>query len=145
LRKPSIHKIFNTDNSEGLTDILSGRIGLTDAIHSIETGLSFMPLGTGPAETINLINSSKIEEIIKAARNKFELIFISGPDLKSFNDSAILTAYADGIILLVNEGQIKKEVLEAAIEPLKQKKEYCLGVILNNRTFVIPKLIYERT
>jgi len=83
-------------------------------------------------------------ELLKTAKERYEIVLIDGANLKDSKDAVALCSYADGVALVVNEGKTRRQVVKAAIAPLEQKKANILGVILNNRTFAIPKAIYER-
>lgn len=144
LKNPSLHTIFNVDNDKGLRDVLSRKITFQEAIREVESGVCVMPAGSAAAETLSPLDSSLIEEVVKAARGKFELIFISSADLKNSGEPLMFSSFVDGIIFILNQGKVRKKVFEAVIEPLEKKKSDFLGIILNDRTFTIPKLIYER-
>ena len=56
LRRPSLHKIFNLDNSEGISTYLSKQSKLEDAIHSSNIpGLDILIAGPVPPNPAELI------------------------------------------------------------------------------------------
>ncbi len=108
------------------------------------SSLSILPAGQTEFNPVTLLGSSMMEEVINMAKQKYELVFVDGANLKDFKDSAVLSAYLDGTCLVINEGKTRRQVVKSAMVPLEQKKVNLIGVILNNRSFVIPKMIYER-
>ncbi len=65
-------------------------------------------------------------------------------NLRGFKDACVLCPHLDGIALVVNEGKPRHHTITGLIAPLKHKKANLIGVILNNRTFAIPRIIYDR-
>jgi len=54
-----------------------------------------------------------------------------------------LSVHCDGVILVVDEGKVRKQVVRAMLAPLRAAKANILGVILGNRSYAIPKAIYN--
>ena len=61
-----------------------------------------------------------------------------------YKDSIVLSGYTDATIMVVKEGRTRRQVLKASLQPLRDRNVNILGGILNNRTFPIPKFVYER-
>lgn len=144
LRSPSTHKIFKISDNPGLANILEGRISMQEAIHDLSPNLTVLPAGNTSLNPTPLLDSARMVNVIKAAKEKYELIFLDYANLRSFKDACVLCQYLDGIIFVVNEGKTRHHVVKALISPLKHKKANFIGVILNNRTYSIPKMIYDR-
>ncbi len=145
LRTPSLSTIFNISNSPGLTDVLEGKISFEDTIQNLGFSLYVLPAGETVFNPVSLLGSSIMSEVIKKAQEQYEIIFINCADLKNFSDALILSSVADGVILVVNEGKVERQVVKMAIAPLEQKEANLIGVILNNHRLVIPGTIYKLT
>lgn len=144
LRAPAIHKVFNISDDKGLANVLEGKITLEKAVQDIGPNLTVLPAGNTSLNPTPLLDSTRMANIIKAAKEKYELVFIDYANLRSFKDACVLCPYVDGIVLVVNEGKTSRYVLQTLLTPLKRKKANMIGVIMNNRTYAIPKIIYER-
>ena len=144
LRTPTIHKFFNVQDSPGLIDVFKGNIALTKAIQSVSSNLDVLPAGKISHNTDIFLNYLYMSDIIKTSREKYELIFIDHANLRSFKEVCILGSYLDGVILVVNEGKTRQHVMKSLLMPLRQKNVNLVGIILKNRTYPIPKIIYER-
>lgn len=143
LRTPSISKVFNISNDVGLADVLEGKAALIDALNKIKSNLFILPTGKIVLNPSVLLTSSALPDLMMEAKEKYEVIFIACADLR-FTDAVLLSAVVDSIILVINEGGIRRHILKAAIAPLELKNVTLHGAILNNRTFVIPKIVYNR-
>lgn len=141
----SLHKIFKLSASPGLTDTLSGNAPLDNAIRKIQSNLCLLPAGGRAIDPGGLIDSPQMSELIKNAEKKFDYVFIYFPDLRKLKEARALASFTSGMILMAGESKTRKEVFKALIEPLQQKEAGIIGVVYNNRTYPIPKVIYERT
>ena len=145
LRNPSLHKFLKSaENTSGLSDILEGKASFDKAVKDLGQKLFLLNAGKTALNPIILLDSHIMREVIQQAKEKFELILIDCSGLNEFRDGVALSAHTDGVVLVVNEGRTRRQVAKAAISPLEQKKVNLIGVILNNRTFPIPKGIYKR-
>ena len=144
LKAPSLHKLFNITGKPGLADVLEEKAALEKATVKINDNLLILPAGETSLNPTTLLNSSRMRDVVNIAREKSELLFIEYANLRAIKNVRILSSIADGIVLVVSEGKTRRPVIKAAITPLKQSKANIIGTILNNRTFVIPKIIYKR-
>ena len=145
LRNSALAQILSVPNSYGLGEVLEERINLEDAIYDIGSYVSILPSGNPNLNPLNLISSNKMAEIIKKIREIYEMVFVISPGLNDYQDAVITSAMLDGVVLVVNEEKDRKPVVKFAVNPMKQRKAYIVGAILNNRTYVIPEIIYRLT
>ena len=145
LRNPLIHRLFNVSNKSGLADVLEGKISFDDAIQNVDSTLFVLPAGDTIFNPSTILDSFKLSNVIKTAEENYEMVFVACADLKHFTDAVVLSSNVNNIVLVINEGKIRRQVVKSAIAPLEQKKANLIGVILNNRSFAIPKIIYKLT
>ncbi len=143
LRTPCMPAVFNIASNPGLVDVLKGRSTFEDAVKNLGPNLYILPSGTTELNPITLLGSSAMADVMRTAKNKYKIILISCASLKDSNDAVVLSSVVDGIVLVINEGKVKRLVVKEAINPLVQKGNL-IGAILNNRTFAIPKWVYDR-
>lgn len=145
LRTPEMSKIFNISNVPGLADVLEKKISFEDAVQNLNSNLTILSAGETILNPTTLLESDTMSDLIKKVQEQYDLIFINSSDLKNFIDAVVLSSITDGVIIVVNEGKTRRHVVKDAIIPLEQKKVNILGVILNNRKYVIPEIIYKIT
>ncbi len=63
---------------------------------------------------------------------------------RSYASLGALPEKVDGVVIVVTEGKTRRQVALAAVQPLRDRKANLIGVVLNDRTFSIPKFLYER-
>ncbi|RKX84881.1 MAG: lipopolysaccharide biosynthesis protein [Spirochaetes bacterium] len=158
LRNSSMHKFFNISQDSGLTDVLEGKASFEQVIKTVNQEprakshepransheLSILPTGSTELNPITLLGSSKMEETVRKAEEKFEIVLVDCADLRSFKDANIISKFFGGVLLILSEGKSRKPVVKSLVSQLIEKKVNILGVVLNNRSFPIPGVIYDR-
>ncbi|OQY97774.1 MAG: hypothetical protein B6D35_14160 [Candidatus Brocadia sp. UTAMX2] len=141
---PALNRVFDISEGPGLADVLERKVPFEKATQEIRPNLTVLPAGDTQLEPALLLESTRMGEVIKIAKEKYGLVLIDYSNVVNLRDTCILSSYLDGVILVVSEGQTKHHVLKELIESLNDKKVNLLGAVLDNRTFPIPKVIYKR-
>ncbi len=144
LRNPSLHTSLKAGNDIGLADILEGRLNFEKSVKDLGAGLTLLSAGRVELNPITLLESHKMEELMKYVRDHYDVILVDCADLRDYQDAHVLAEDVDGVIVTVNEGKTRRQVVQAEIAPLVKLKIPLLGAILNGRTFPIPEKIYKR-
>ena len=93
-------------------------------------GVDYMPAG-GPYPVTDALASEPMDEMLKTLRKVYTLILIIGPSVTRDVDTEILAAYADGMVLVLNQplGTFSPPV-EQFVRSLKQKNAPLLGSVI---------------
>ena len=83
-------------------------------------------------------------DLVRHSKEKFDIVLVDCSPLSNFRDVVFLSSAIDGLVLVVNEGKTRRQAVKVAVDQLLEKKINVLGAILNNRSYVIPKAIYDR-
>lgn len=133
LRKPKIHRIFNLDNTIGLSTYLIGRSTYEEIIVPSNIGNLYVstsgPIPPNPAE---LLETSYMEEFITKARQDFDVIIMDTPPLAIVTDALLLTRFSDANIFVVRQNYSSKDVLKL-VDDLHFKRDIRnVGVLVND-------------
>lgn len=132
MRRPKLHQIVNVRRIDGLSSYLAGQTPLAKAIQEtfIENiwAISCGPLPPNPAE---LLNSGKMNELLNAAKQEYDIILIDTPPLLAVTDALIVAAHADGVVHIVHSDKTGRKPFVRAVEELKKYQPRIFGVILN--------------
>ncbi len=131
LRRPTQARRARKDNSVGLTQLLAGDITLEEAMVPSETeGLTLIPSGRIPPNPSELVGSKRMHALIDNLKADYTVI-IDAPPLLPVTDAGLLTAAADGCILVVHVGKTYKEQIALCTKILERVKGQLLGSVLN--------------
>ena len=144
LRNPHLHKFHNVHSTSGLAGILEGKVSFDEAVKSADGKLYILPAGTTDLNPITLLDSTMMQDICKRARDRFEIVLIDAPCLNTYKDAGVLAMYADATALVISEGRSRRQVLKTLLGQFENRRAHIMGVILNNRSFPIPRMIYDR-
>ena len=133
MRKPTIHKIFRVQNTQGLTNVLTDRhLRLSDVAHrSYVENLDFVTCGVIPPNPSELIGSKRMEELIEQMKEDYDLVIFDNPPLLAVTDAQVMATKVDGTIVVVPKGEVSKDELEKAANLLENVKANVLGTVLN--------------
>ena len=133
LRKPTLHKIFDEDNRVGLTNLLTNpEVGLEQVIKkTFIPNLYRLPIGPIPPNPSELLSSNRMNQIIEEMKTEFDLVVFDSPPLLPVTDAQILAAKVDGTIVVVPQGEVKKNELNQAAELLEKVNANVLGTVMN--------------
>jgi succinoglycan biosynthesis transport protein ExoP len=147
LRKPGIGRLLNLGSGKyaGLSSYLAGVSGLdlVTVQHPAIPNLSAIPTGPLPPNPADLLSSHKLAEAIAELRTKFKFIVIDSPPIMAATDAVILSAQADGVLLVVRSGETPKEAFSRTRDLLISVKSRVLGVVLNAVDSSAPDYYYS--
>ena len=133
MRKPMLHKLFDLPNFQGLSSYLAGdQDEIEDLIQECKhSGTFLLPAGPIPPNPSEMLNSKKMEDLIKKCKKENAITIIDAPPLLPVTDALLLSQKVDGVIMVAETNQTKKEVFTKGIERLQQVNANILGTILN--------------
>jgi len=129
LRRPSLHKVFQVAGEPGLSDglVMSDEPKLP--IHRISERLAVLPAGRPTSDPIGALTSERMRRLIDEAREVFDWVVIDTPPVGLLTDAALLTAMADGVILVVKAESTSNEMVQRAVDAIG--RERVIGAVLN--------------
>jgi capsular exopolysaccharide synthesis family protein len=141
LNRPVLADLFNVPSSPGLTDVLGGA-DLDQAVQQTTvSGLSLLPAGSGGSILKQL---EKLPQQLQALYSKFDCIVFDGDSTLTSSEAALLAKQVDGVVLVAECEQTKREIITLCQEKLAALGGNVLGVVLNRRQFYIPGALYGK-
>jgi capsular exopolysaccharide synthesis family protein len=132
LRRPLIAKRLDLDAAIGTTSVLIGKVELSDALQTYgESGLRVLSSGPLPPNPSELLQSRAMEKLLGDLRSDFDVVILDAPPLLPVTDAALLTAQADGALIVVHHGKTTRDQLSHAIERLESVDAKAVGVVIN--------------
>jgi capsular exopolysaccharide synthesis family protein len=134
LRKPQLHKVFNLDNSNGLSSYLTGHAELDTKGFIQSTGLPNLDVivaGIIPPNPSELLSSFRMKDLLADLFDEYSFVIIDSPPILGLSDSLVLSTITDGVIIVVRAGQTPKESVIQARKLLRGVNARILGVVLN--------------
>lgn len=132
LRRPSVAQTFGLPSEPGLSNALTGSYPLQALLRPVPELPQLMVLPAGPT-TLNreLVASEPVHMTLRSARELFEFVVLDSPPIIPFADARVLSALADGVILVVRTGCTTRRDLTKAVQELSAVNAPWLGVVVN--------------
>jgi len=131
LRKPMLHKIFNLDNSKGLSTYLAG----TSDLNIIQEGplpmMSIIPSGPIPPNPSELLSSNKTQKLLELLKKRYDIIILDSPPLIGVSDSLILSKFTSGTLIITKFAKTTYDILSRCIKSLKDINANLFGIVIN--------------
>lgn len=135
LRAPTMHNLFGSSNSAGLSTLLSGHSTPRDVIREMNTaGLYLLPAGPQPKCPADLIASPRFARFTDWLRDRFQFVIIDTPPILLASESRVIAALSDGVLLTVRSHQNDPAETQHACELLEIAGANVLGVVVNETT-----------
>ena len=133
LRKPAVHLMFNIPNHVGLTSVLSSQYQVTEVLRETGVeGLHVLSSGPIPPNPSEMIGSRKMTALLEGLKEEYDVILFDTPPVLTVTDALIISSLCDGVILVVNAGKVKKDLVKKAKAHLEHVNARILGAVLNN-------------
>jgi len=131
LRRPKVHEVFQFHPRGGVTgSLLEGSMNGNLQSTQVET-LSVLPSGEVPPNPSELVGSQRMEELLDELAEQADVVVIDSPPTLAVTDAAVLARHVDGVLLVVNAGETRREPVRRALTSLEQVKAHVIGVVLN--------------
>ncbi len=134
LRRPMVHRIFGLEKEPGLTEVIMGDVGLGEVIVSSEEvgGLDIVVCGHIPPNPTEVLGSERARVVIEELRGMYDYVVIDSAPLMPVTDAIEISAYSDGVILVVRHNVTNINSLKKAIYMLERVQAKVLGIIFNS-------------
>ena len=117
---------------KGLSHYLTGQAEVEDIIYETEVeGLCITVAGPLSPDPTSILDSEQFEQFIENVRDMFDYVIIDAPPLGVVIDAVIIGKYTDGAVIVIEQGMIKRKIVQDVIKQLKRGEVRILGAVLN--------------
>jgi polysaccharide biosynthesis transport protein len=133
LRRPRLHSYFDLDNSQGLTNYLSGERNTEYLIKTCRDlpRLKVITSGPIPPNPAELLSSNEMKNLLQFLRGRYKHVIIDSPPAISFTDAAILSTLVDGVVIVAMAGKSSIHLMRRFKHRLGNIGARIYGVVLN--------------
>lgn len=117
---------------KGLSHYLTGQAEVEDIIYETEVEeLCITVAGPLTPDPTSILDSEQFEQFIENVRDMFDYVIIDAPPLGVVIDAVIIGKYTDGAVIVIEQGVIKRKIVQDVIKQLKRGEVRILGAVLN--------------
>jgi len=113
MRKPRLHKVFNTSNTEGLSTWLIRKSDYPAVVQkTVVENLWLVPSGPIPPNPAELLECDQYGKLIGQAKQEFDFIIVDNAPVSFVTDGLITGSQADLNIFILRYGVSRKDQLK---------------------------------
>nr|WP_255762558.1 polysaccharide biosynthesis tyrosine autokinase [Halomonas alkalisoli] len=132
MRKGHVHHVFHGDSEGGLSELLDGKLTLTDAIRSTAVnGLEYIARGQTPSNPSELLMQPSFSQLMVDLSSRYDLVVIDTPPVLAVTDAAIIGKHVGTSLLVARFGMTPPGEIQATVEKLETSGLFLKGAILN--------------
>ncbi|HAY23096.1 MAG TPA: hypothetical protein DCY27_13240, partial [Desulfobacterales bacterium] len=99
-------------------------------------------IGKPATQVLSAFDLLKFAAFLEEARSRYDFVLFDSAPILGSSDSFTISTKVDGVILVTEANHTRYETI-ISIESYLRGSANILGVVLNKRRFVIPKLLYN--
>lgn len=132
MRNPSIYKVFNMDNSSGLSDVLLNKKEVSECIKpSGIKQLDVLVAGEVVYNPSELLSLDSMKDLVENLKKEYDYVFIDSPPVGIVADAGLIANYADATILVVGSNEVETDLCKLSKERLEHVGSNLIGCVLN--------------
>ncbi len=132
MRKGYTHKLFNESNTNGLSDILSGKVEINNGIKKIASaGFDYISRGMAPPNPAELLMHRRFGELLNWASENYDIVVLDTPPILAVTDAAVIGNYVGTTLLVARFELNTAKEIEVSVKRFEQAGVPVKGCILN--------------
>ncbi|MBQ8577203.1 MAG: polysaccharide biosynthesis tyrosine autokinase [Clostridia bacterium] len=132
MRNPSAAQAFGLPNDNGLSEFLSGKTALRDAVRQTEIrNLFLMSAGEIHDNTTRMLSGQLFARFIEAARSVYEYIILDTPPCGLISDASEIAPTADAALMVIRQDYTPRYAILDAVRYLTDSKIPLIGCVIN--------------
>jgi len=133
LRKPRINKVFEFEDSPGMSTYLSENCKFEEIIQKTQiNNLFYAPSGPIPPNPAELIETEQMKKFMNRVRKEYDYIIIDTPPVAIVTDTLLLAPYVDVNLFIVRQRYTSRNTLNMIEELNRQGELKNMAIVIND-------------
>ncbi|MBC8876208.1 MAG: polysaccharide biosynthesis tyrosine autokinase [Planctomycetes bacterium] len=135
-RSPDTHRLFEMPLEPGLSEVLSGRCTIHDAIHASRyENLHILPAGKLPTSPHRVFRRQAVQSLLDEIRSSYRYLIVDTPPVLGASEALCLAKTADVCVVCARWDVSRIDKVQAACERLFSADVCPVGIVLNGVPF----------
>ncbi len=144
LREPALHRMVGAKAAPGVAEIIADGLAPESAAQRINVGLDIYAAGNVDGRTLDVLRNGRLGEFIATLSDGYDHVLVDAAAVNRFPDAQVLASVVGDIVLVAHSQRTAREAVAQARRSLEAGGGRIAGVVLNMRTYPIPKFLYRR-
>jgi tyrosine-protein kinase Etk/Wzc len=132
MRRGHLASYFGMSNRGGLSEVLSGRIPVRNALRHVGVhGMSFLACGERPDNPAALLMKQTFRDLLDRLSKQFDLVIIDTPPILAVTDASIIASEAGATMLVLRSGMQSEDEIADTVKKLERTEGRIAGAVFN--------------
>jgi tyrosine-protein kinase Etk/Wzc len=132
MRRGHLASLFNESNRGGLSEVLSERMPLRNALRATGIdGLTFLSCGMRPENPAALLMKPRFKEVLERLSSQFDLVIVDTPPFLAVTDASIIASDAGSSLLVLRSGMQSEEEIADTVKKMERAEGRIAGAVFN--------------
>ena len=132
-RKPTLDRLLHAETAPGLADCLHGNATLGQVTRRDPlTDMDFLPAGRTEADSLGLLMSAPMANLLQALRRDYDLVLLDTPPAQAVTDARIIASAADATLLCIRWRSTPRDTVLHAFDLLEEAHANVVGAALTH-------------
>ena len=132
LRRGLVHHLFSVRAAPGLSNTLVEKLDVSEAVRETAVeNLSVLPTGDHLDGDIEMLGSTRMQQIIDELRGKYQRIVLDAPPVLGLSETAVMQPVVDGVMMVIWSAFTSTRQIRTAMDILSDNHANFYGFVLN--------------
>jgi len=133
MRKGTLHKVLGVAHTQGLSDVLVGKLDIQDAIHPVAglENMHYVVRGDIPPNPAELLMHPRFQKMLETLSSEYDLVIVDTPPILAVTDAALVAAHAGSSLLVTRFGLNQPKEILLTMKRFEQNGVQVKGAIFN--------------
>jgi len=132
LRWGQAHRLFEVNDTEGITRFLDGQTSFADALEPVAPGLKVLPAGPPPLDASAVLQRPAFRAMLSALTDRGDFVVITAPPVLASADALILADIADMTLLVADARHSARAQVRTAMGELEPVHDKIVGCVFTS-------------
>jgi len=144
IHTPLVHRILKLKPGPGVCEIMTESCDPASVVQRVSSGLDVYVAGRGSGRSLNVLKSPNVGEFFKMLAEGYDHIIVDTAAVNHYPDAQILTDAIPDVVLVSRAEKTPREAVAQAKKRLEAAGGTIAGLVMNLRTYPIPRFVYKR-
>jgi tyrosine-protein kinase Etk/Wzc len=132
MRRGYTHDLFGLSNERGLSDLLSGKTRIEEAVQPFaKAGFDVITRGLVPPNPAELLMHERFRQLMAWASENYDMVIVDTPPILAVTDATVIGRIAGTSLLVARFGMNSVKEMTVSVQRLQQGGVNVKGAILN--------------
>jgi tyrosine-protein kinase Etk/Wzc len=132
MRRGHLASLFDGTNRGGLSEVLSGQLGLRNALRATGIdGLTFLSCGARPENPAALLMKPQFKELLSRLASQYDMVIIDTPPFLAVTDASIIASEAGSALLVLRSGMQSEQEIADTVKKMARAEGRIAGAVFN--------------